>query len=232
VRTASLSAAEQSTFRGVIAPAGGTARIERSTDIGPTVGAELYKKSLISMILVALSILIYLAFAFRTPATPEGKKPAVVDDISSWWYGTIAVITLAHDVLIPTGMIAILGHYMGATVDTLFITALLTILGYSVNDTIVIFDRVREKVRANTAAKVKETYEHVVGTALTETYGRSINTSLTALLSLIALFIFGPVSTKLFAATLIAGVVAGTYSSIMLAAPLLVAVHGRKKKSE
>jgi preprotein translocase subunit SecF len=201
------------------------------TDIGPTVGTELYRKSLVAIVLVALSILIYLAFAFRTPAPEAGKKPLPVDDVSSWWYGLIAIVTLLHDILIPVGMIAIMGHYAGAAVDTLFITALLTILGYSVNDTIVIFDRVREKVRTQAGAKHKEPFAHVVGTALTETYGRSINTSLTALLSLIALYLFGPATTHLFALTMIAGVVAGTYSSILLAAPLLIVVYQYTKKA-
>jgi preprotein translocase subunit SecF len=227
VRMPALDAAQQSQLQQTLSVGENKADVIRMTNVGPTIGEELYRKSLVAIILVVLSILIYLAFAFRSQATKKGDKEVIVDDVSSWWYGLIAILTLAHDILIPTGMIAILGYYTGAQADTLFITALLTILGYSVNDTIVIFDRVREKVRANTAAKIKESFSHLVGSALSETYGRSINTSLTTILALIALYVFGPVSTQLFALTLIVGVVAGTYSSIMLAAPLLAYIHGK-----
>ena len=230
VRMPSLSAAQQSSLESVLTIGDAQADIVRMTDVGPSIGTELYRKSIVAIVLVVLAILIYLAFAFRPPKLEKkGDKEIAVDDVSSWWYGLIAIITLAHDILIPVGMVAVLGYTIGAQVDTLFITALLTILGYSVNDTIVIFDRVRENVRANYASKTKETYAHLVGKALSETYGRSINTSLTTILALVALYVFGPESTQLFALTLIVGVVAGTYSSIMLAAPLLVTVHGRKK---
>ena len=230
VRMPSLSAAQQGSLESVLTIGDAQADIVRMTDVGPSIGTELYRKSIVAIVLVVLAILIYLAFAFRPPKLEKkGDKEIAVDDVSSWWYGLIAIITLAHDILIPVGMVAVLGYTIGAQVDTLFITALLTILGYSVNDTIVIFDRVRENVRANYASKTKETYAHLVGKALSETYGRSINTSLTTILALVALYVFGPESTQLFALTLIVGVVAGTYSSIMLAAPLLVTVHSKKK---
>lgn len=231
IRMPSLSAEQQSKIESIVSFEDAKADIIRMTDVGPSIGTELYRKSLVAIVLVVLAILIYLAFAFRTPKLEKkGDKEIVVDDVSSWWYGLIAITTLAHDILIPTGMIAVLGYTMGAQVDTLFITALLTILGYSVNDTIVIFDRVREKVRANITAKTKESFSHLVSSALSETYGRSINTSLTTILALVALYVFGPASTQLFALTLIVGVVAGTYSSLMLAAPLLVAIYDWKKK--
>ncbi len=230
VRMPSLSASQQGSLESVLTIGDAQADIVRMTDVGSSIGTELYRKSVVAIVLVVLAILIYLAFAFRPPKLEKkGDKEIIVDDVSSWWYGLIAIITLAHDILIPVGMVAVLGYTIGAQVDTLFITALLTILGYSVNDTIVIFDRVRENVRANITAKTKETYAHLVGKALSETYGRSINTSLTTILALTALYFFGPESTQLFALTLILGVVAGTYSSIMLAAPLLVTMHGRKK---
>ncbi|MFM2415144.1 MAG: hypothetical protein RI911_837 [Candidatus Parcubacteria bacterium] len=231
VRMPSLSAEQQGALASAMSIGEAKAEIVRMTDVGPSIGTELYRKSVVAIILVVLAILVYLAYAFRSPKLEKkGDKEVVVDDVSSWWYGLIAIITLAHDILIPVGMVAVLGYTIGAQVDTLFITALLTILGYSVNDTIVIFDRVRENVRANISAKTKETYAHLVGRALSETYGRSINTSLTTILALAALYVFGPESTQLFALTLILGVVAGTYSSIMLAAPLLVTVHSRKKQ--
>jgi preprotein translocase subunit SecF len=232
VRMPSLSAEKQGALQNVLSFEESPATIVRMTDVGPSIGTELYRKSLVAIVLVVLSILIYLAWAFRAPKLEKkGKETEApkVDDVSSWWYGLIAILTLAHDILIPVGLVSVLGYTMGAQVDTLFITALLTILGYSVNDTIVIFDRVRENVRANIAAKTKESYTHLVGKALSETYGRSINTSLTTILALIALYVFGPASTQLFALTLIVGVLAGTYSSILLAAPLLTVVHSRKK---
>ena len=233
LRADSMSAELQARLVSIASREGSTARLERMTDIGPTIGVELYRKSIIAMLLVVLAILIYLAFAFKTPAQDPKlveKNIGGLKDVSSWWYGLIAIFTLMHDILVPLGLVAVLGHYAGAQVDTLFITALLTILGYSVNDTIVIFDRVREKVRAQIGKKGTETdFTTLVGTALQETYGRSINTSLTVLISLVALYIFGPDATKFFALTLIAGVVAGTYSSIMLATPLLVEVHKRTR---
>jgi preprotein translocase subunit SecF len=207
--------------------------VARTSTVGPTVGAELYAKALWAIVFVSLCILVYLAVAFRTPRSQKGDKRDGygVTDVSSWWYGVVAVITLIHDIIVPTGFIAFLGHFSGAEVDTLFITAVLTILGYSVNDTIVIFDRVREKVRALQNQKTNlPSFDTVVGTALTETYGRSINTSLTVLLALIALYFVGPETTRLFSLMLAAGVVAGTYSSIMVSGPLLALIHTWTRK--
>lgn len=230
IRMPSLPADKQAQLKSVLSFEGNVAEITRMTDVGPSIGTELYRKSLVAIVLVVLSILVYLAFAFRKPSSDKkDKKEEHNDDVSSWWYGMIAVITLIHDIIVPTGVIAILGHYTGAQVDTLFITALLTILGYSVNDTIIILDRVRENIRNNAKAKEKHNFEYLVGKGLTETYGRSINTSVSALLSLAALYVFGPESTHIFALTLIVGVVVGTYSSIFLAAPLLVAIRNRQK---
>lgn len=207
--------------------------VTRTSTVGPTVGAELYAKAIWAIIFVSLCILVYLAIAFRTPKAQKGEKRDGygVTDVSSWWYGIIAVITLIHDIVVPTGFIAFLGHTAGAEIDTLFITAILTILGYSVNDTIVIFDRVREKVRSYQNQKTNlPSFDTLVGTALTETYGRSINTSLTVILSLAALYFVGPETTRLFSLMLAAGVVAGTYSSIMVSAPLLALIHSWTRK--
>lgn len=206
--------------------------IARTSTVGPTIGAELYTKALWAIFFVSLCILIYLAIAFRTPKAQRAEKRDGygVQDVSSWWYGIIAVLTLFHDMIVPVGFIAFLGYTTGAEIDALFITALLTILGYSVNDTIVIFDRIREKVRALQHQKNNlPSFDTIVGNALTETYGRSINTSLTVILALIALYIVGPETTKLFALMLGAGVVAGTYSSVMVSGPLLAYVHGKTR---
>lgn len=186
--------------------------IERLTDIGPSIGSELRTKALIALGLVALCIMLYIAFVFRKVSKP----------VSSWVYGVITVITLLHDLAIPLGAFAIFGHLWGAQVDTLFVTAILTVLGYSVHDTIVVFDRTRENLRLNEEHKRKEDFEHVAGRSIDQTFVRSVNTSISTLIALGALFFFGPVATQDFALTLIIGVIAGTYSSIALATPLLV----------
>ncbi|PIR82741.1 protein translocase subunit SecF [Candidatus Kaiserbacteria bacterium CG10_big_fil_rev_8_21_14_0_10_59_10] len=194
------------------------ASIERLTEVGPTVGVELRNKALVALVLVALLIVLFIAFAFRKVSEP----------VSSWMYGFIAIVTLLFDVLVPVGAFAFFGYLWGAQVDALFVTALLAILGYSVNDTIVVFDRVRENLRLNQEGNVREDFAETAGRSLKQTYARSINTSLTTLLVLAALYVFGPSATQDFALTLIVGVIAGTYSSIALATPLLVAVAHRR----
>lgn len=202
----------------------------RFNSIGPALGSELAKKALYALIAVIVAIMLYIAWAFRRVSRP----------VSSWVYGGIVVVILFHDVIIPAGFYAILCHFTGAQVDSLFAVALLAILGYSVNDTIVIFDRVREHLHTNEEHKMVEPFEVTVGTSVTQTMGRSINTSLTVVLALLALTIFGSVETVNFALVLLVGVIAGTYSSILLAAPLLVPLakrfartdsgNGKKKK--
>ncbi len=193
------------------------------TEVGPTIGTELRNKALISLTLVLVCILFFIAFAFRKVSKP----------VSSWIYGLIALVTLMFDVIIPMGFFALLGYLTGAQVDTLFVTALLTILGFSIHDTIVVFDRTRENLRINEERNRKEDFAETAGLSLGQTFVRSINTSVTIAISLLALFILGPESTRNFALTLLVGITAGTYSSIFLATPLLVSVEkwrGRKKK--
>ena len=182
--------------------------------IGPSVGQELARKAFLAIILISFAIICFIAFAFRKVSRP----------ISSWKYGLIAIVTLLHDVAIPIGLFVILSRYFGAEVDTLFVVAVLTILGLSVSDTIVIFDRIRENLR-NQANASKINFGETVGKSLEQSYARSICTSLTVILVLLALFFFGPVTTKYFALMLIAGMFFGTYSSIFLASPLLVLVE-------
>ncbi len=183
--------------------------------IGPSVGSELKRKAIIAIILVSLAIIIFIAFAFRKVSKP----------VSSWRYGFIAIVTLLHDVMIPIGIFTVLSHFYGAEVDTLFVVAVLTVLGLSVSDTIVVFDRIRENLKSHVGKDFSET----VGTSIKQVYTRSINTSLTVILVLLCLFFFGPVSTKYFALMMTAGMFFGTYSSIFLASPLLVAVEGWQK---
>jgi preprotein translocase subunit SecF len=189
-------------------------------EIGPTVGAQLKTDSIEAIALVLLCILLFIAFAFRKVSKP----------ISSWMYGLMAIVGLCHNVLVTCGFFALLGHLTGAQIDTLFVTALLTVLGFSVHDTIVVFDRVRENLRINQEKGRKEDFAETAGRALSQTFTRSINTSLTVLLTLLALYFLGPQSTQIFALTLLVGIIAGTYSSIFLATPLLVEIETRRRK--
>ncbi len=183
------------------------------SSIGPSLGAELLRKAWIAIALVLLCIIAFIAFAFRGVSRP----------VQSWKYGLVAIVTLFHDIVVPLGLFAFLGRFHGAEVDALFIVALLTILGISINDTIVVFDRVRENLSLNAERGRHEGFDSVVGRSIRQTLARSINTSLTVVIVLAALYFVGPVSTQNFALTLIVGMIAGTYSSIFLAAPLLVA---------
>ena len=188
----------------------------RFDSIGPVIGKELKKKSITAMILVIVMIVLYIAFAFRKVSQP----------VNSFYYGLMAVVALIHDVTLPAGVFAVLGHYYGVEVDTLFVTALLTVLGFSVHDTIVVFDRIRENLRNNGN---KNDFETVVGASVSQTVSRSINTSLTVILVLLAIFFLGGESTKYFSLALLIGVAIGTYSSIFLASPLLVTLQKLKR---
>ncbi len=210
IRAAPLSPEAREALPGALS--GGV--IEKLSDIGPSIGSELRSKALIAISLVVLCVVLYIAFVFRKVSKP----------ISSWWYGLITVVTLLFDIAVPLGAFALFGHLWGAQVDTLFVTAILTILGYSVHDTIVVFDRTRENLRINQDANRKEDFELVAGRSIEQTFTRSVNTSMTTLIALGALFFLGPVATQDFALTLIVGIVAGTFSSIALATPLLVVV--------
>lgn len=213
LRTGELSDEQRANLAAMFTIGDNTARVDQLTEVGPIVGKELRNKALVALILVLLAILCFIAFAFRKVSEP----------ISSWIYGFIALLTLGFDTLIPIGFYAFLGFINGAQVDTLFATAVLTVLGYSVHDTIVVFDRVRENLRINKENNRREDFAETAGHALGQTFVRSTTTSLTTLLALLALFLVGPASTQDFALTLFVGIVAGTYSSIFLATPLLVA---------
>lgn len=223
VRTAPLSQAQVSALEVAVASSHPDASVVRVSTIGPSLGDELFRKALFAIILVSLGIMLFIAVAFWRVSKP----------VSSWVYGLVTLGTLVHDVIIPAGVFALLGTFANVEVDALFVVALLTVLGYSVNDTIVVFDRVRENLRLNQELGKHEDYERTVGRSLTQTYARSINTSLTTMLVLLALFFFGGSQTEDFALALLIGVGAGVYSSIFFAAPLLVIVErwGKKKSS-
>jgi preprotein translocase subunit SecF len=194
---------------GITDNASTTVQEKQFDSIGPVLGAQAARASVMAIIFVVLAIVLFIAFAFRKVSQP----------ISSWKYGIVAVIGLIHNVIIPTGLFAILGHFYGYEVDTLFVTALLVVLGFSVHDTIVVFDRVRENLRH---APAKKPFAEIVGESINQTFTRSINTSLTALFALVVLYFVGGESTQHFALALIVGIAAGTYSSICIGSPLLV----------
>ncbi len=192
----------------------------RYETIGSVIGSELKATSVKAIIILLVLIVIYVAWAFRKVSEP----------VKSWKYGVLTIVAAAHDVIIPLGIFAALGHYLGYEVNTAFVAALLTILGYSINDTIVIFDRTRENLvnNKNSAKSFKE----VVNMSVAQSFARSINTSLTTLLVLLAILIFGGETTKPFVLALIIGVMSGAYSSIFLASPLLVKWEEWKRKRE
>lgn len=220
LRMRDISDADKTALLEALTIDGNQAKEEQFTTIGPTIGKELRTKAWYAMALVLIAIIAYIAFAFRKVSLP----------VQSWKYGVIAVVTLVHDIILPVGLFAILGHFVGAEVDSLFIVGLLTILGISINDTIVVFDRVRENLKVNLEKGKKEDFEVTVGNSITQTIARSVNTSLTVIVVLVCLYFMGPDTTKNFALTLIVGMLAGTYSSIFLASPLLVTWERWSKK--
>jgi preprotein translocase subunit SecF len=194
---------------------------EKFITVGPVLGEELTSKSFVSVGLVLLAITLYVAYVFRVVSTP----------VSSWKYGFATIIALIHDVIITVGFFAIAGKFFGIEVDTFFVIAILVVLGYSVNDSIVVLDRVREKLQEIREEQRLSQFKELVGKSLVETIARSLNTTITTLLSLIALYIWGGEATKTFALALIVGITAGAYSSIFIAPQLLVTFFERGKTS-
>jgi len=188
----------------------------RFESLGPAIGKELKKKSITGVIFVILGIGLYLTWAFRKVSRP----------MSSWKYGIVTIIALTHDVLIPSGVFSLLGHFKGVEIDSSFIVALLVVLGFSVHDTIVVLDRIREKLRVSPGLDFSST----INQSINETITRSINTSLTLILVLLALLFLGPVSLQNFVLVLLIGTFFGTYSSIFIASPLLLDWYYRNQK--
>ncbi len=185
--------------------------VQKYDTIGPTLGNELKSKAIVSLILTILAIALFIAYAFRHVSKP----------VSSWKYGLITMVALIHDIVITIGAFALLGHYAGIEVDSLFLTALLVILGYSINDTIVVFDRIRENLSHATDTEKERDFDKIVGKSLSETFVRSINSSFTVLLSIAIIWYFTTGSVQNFALALFIGIFSGTYSSIFVAASLL-----------
>jgi len=179
----------------------------RFDSVGPTIGQELKTKSLSAILLVLIAIVLYIAWAFSKVSKP----------VASWKYGLSAIVALFHDVTITLGVFAVLGEFYGVEINSAFVAAILTVLGYSVNDTIVVFDRVRENL-----PKSEDDFEGTVNTSVNQTIRRSINTSTTTLVVLISILIFGGSTIRDFVLALSIGIFIGTYSSIFIASPVLV----------
>lgn len=175
--------------------------------VGPSIGQELKSKSFNATIIVFIMIILYISLAFRKVSKP----------VASWKYGVAAVIALVHDLMFILGTFAVLGHFYGIEINTPFIAAILTVLGYSVSDTIIVFDRIRENL-----PKSQEDFENTINRSVNQTITRSINTSFSAVLALLAVLFFGGDTIKDFALALIIGIIIGTYSSIFVASPVLV----------
>lgn len=184
--------------------------------IGPVIGEELRTKSLWALVIALLLICTYITTVFRKVSFP----------VSSWKYGVVALVTLLHDVPFVLGAFALLGKFGGIEITSSFIPAVLTVIGFSVHDTIVVFDRIRENLM-----KHRGHFDEIVNLSINQTIVRSLNTSFTVILVLLAIFFFGGESLKYFALALILGIGIGTYSSIFIASPLLVIWHNAKKRS-
>lgn len=217
IRTKTLTEDEHTAVTAKLSQSFGTSTELRFDAIGPVIGKELRDKSLQGLAVTLVLILAYVAWAFRK----------VSGRVKSWQYGLVTIAAAFHDIIVPLGVFAALGHFRGDEVGTPFVAALLTILGYSITDTIVVLDRVRENLQ-----KSEGTFAEIVEASIQQTMLRSFNTSVTTLLTLVAIYLFGGATLHDFTLTLIIGITVGTYSSIFVAAPLLVTLDkwaARKK---
>lgn len=190
---------------------------KRFESVGPTVSNDLRKKSILAISLATTALIFYIAIAFyRLPKF-----------LSPWKFGLAAIVALAHDLLVVLGTFAIFGHFLGYEIDSLFITAMLTILGFSVHDTIVVFDRIRENFRSDSPVSHLK-LEEVANYSIVQTIARSLNTSLTIILVLLAMLVLGGQTLQPFILALLVGMITGTYSSIFIATPLLIYWHKGK----
>lgn len=219
IRTRSLTPTEHEAVLSVLSQNASVSELS-FTSIGPTLGGQFESKALWAIVAVVLVIVLYIAFAFRKVSRP----------VPSWGYGITVITMLAIDLIVPTGFYAAYCHFTGTEVDSLFIVALLALLGYCVNDIIVIFDRIREHLTKNEKTGSKESFEDTVGKSISETMTRSINTSFTVVLALLALVFLGAPATRNFALVMLVGVAAGTFSSICRSAPLLIPLARRFTK--
>lgn len=218
VRTSPMDQAQNDKFMSTLSKEFKDIKEQEFETIGPVIGQETTWNALKAVVIASILIILYITWSFR-----QVPKPA-----SSFRFGVCAIIALIHDVLVVVGVFAILGHFFGVEIDSLFVTAILTVIGFSVHDTIVVFDRIRENLRKMGGSNFPKT----VNDSIIQTIDRSLNTSLTVLLVLVALFLFGGESIKWFVVALLVGVISGTYSSIFNASPLLVLWHELSNKKE
>lgn len=217
IRTDTITDSQKNQFLAKLTDGGVNVREKSFNTLGPVIGGETKSNALKAVGLAIIAITLYIAFAFRHVSKP----------VSSWKFGISAIIALIHDVLIVVGTFSLLGVLFGIEVDTLFITAVLTIMGFSVHDTIVVFDRIRENLMKNVR---NLTFEQVVNQSFNETLARSLNTSLTVILVLFALLLFGGASIRWFITAFLVGIITGTYSSIFIASAVLVEWYFLDKK--
>jgi preprotein translocase subunit SecF len=217
IRLPSISEENHQKYYQVLKEKFGEVKEQSFASIGPTIGKELKQRFIWAFLLGLLGIMLYVAWAFRKISYP----------IKSWKYGVIVILCGFHDIIIPVGLMAFLGWRQGVEIDTNFIVALLFILGYSINDTIVVFDRVRENLLL-THNKSNFDFAGVINAAVKQTFSRSVNTSLTTVLAILPLYFIGPLSLKYFILTLVLGIIVGSYSSIFIASPLLYVWHRKK----
>lgn len=208
IRTQPQEKEEHDKLLKVLSDKYGTVNEEQFTSIGPVIGKELASNAVYQLVLISLGIIFYIAYAFRKVTRP----------VTAWRFGWAAIVALLHDLVIVFGVFAVLGHFYNVEIDSLFVTALLTVLGFSVHDTIVVFDRIRENLRLRAGQSLAE----IINSSISQTIVRSINTSLTVVFVLVALLLFGGESIRYFVVALLVGIVAGTYSSIFIASPLLL----------
>lgn len=208
IRTKPVEQGKIGNLKTVLSEKFGTIEERRIEFVGPVIGNELRQKALIALILAAAAIVLYIAFSFRKVPKP----------VASWRFGITAVVALVHDVLVVVGIFAMLGKFLGVEVDTLFVTALMTVIGFSVHDTIVVFDRIRENLTKHLGKK----FIDVANLSIVQTLGRSLNTSLTVVFVLLAMLLFGGETIRWFVVALLVGIISGTYSSIFNATALLV----------
>lgn len=214
VRTHTLTPTEHDALLASLSQGGVSLTELRFSSIGPSLGSELATKALYAIAAVMLAIVLYIAIVFRKVSRP----------VPSWGYGLVVILMLAIDIIVPAGFFAAYAHFTGAQADALFVVALLALLGYCVNDVIIVFDRIRERLKMNLEKNAKEDFETTVGISIDQTLGRSINTSLTVALALLAIIVFGAEATRDFALVMLVGVVIGTFSSICRSAPLLIPI--------
>jgi preprotein translocase subunit SecF len=216
IRTQPQEKAEHDALLALLSEKYGQITEDQFTSIGPAIGQELAQKALWQLLLVTAGIILYIAYAFRKVTRP----------VSSWRFGWAAIVALVQDLVIVVGVFALLGRFYNVEIDSLFVTALLTVLGFSVHDTIVVFDRIRENLRV----RAGEPLSDIINASINQTVIRSINTSLTVIFVLTALLLFGGESIRYFVLALLVGILAGTYSSIFIASPLLLAWQGWKSR--